>query len=134
MDPLTAFAAAGNALQFVQLGIDIISKTMEYSRGGGHNEFQALRDCVQRLSVSNAHLLQSVESNTSHDPPPGPARALHAASLDCLRVSREVASALDKLGFTKPHTLWSSGQSHSIAYIQSFVFLALRWMLHRDLY
>lgn len=115
MDPLTAFAAAGNALQFVQLGIDIIGKTIEYSSGGGHNEFHALRECVQRLSVSNAHLLQSMEADASQTPPPGPARALHAANIECLRVARKVANALDELGFNRPHTLWNSGQSHSFA-------------------
>ncbi|KIW69033.1 hypothetical protein PV04_04937 [Phialophora macrospora] len=108
MDPITIFAVAGNALQFVQLGVDIVSKTIEYSHGGGHSEFQALRDCLQRLSVSNAHLQKSMELNAAHRLPPGPARALHAANVECMRVSNDIATALDKLGFNKPHSVWSS--------------------------
>ncbi len=113
VDPLTTFAAAGNALQFVQLGIEIIGKTIQYSRGGGHNEFQALRSCVQRLSVLNAHVQHSMESNATQPHPPGPARALQAANLECLRISRDMTVVLEKLGFNKPHTVWSSCESTS---------------------
>ncbi|KIW27934.1 uncharacterized protein PV07_07630 [Cladophialophora immunda] len=108
VDPLTTFAAAGNALQFVQLGIDLIGKTIDYSQGGGNNSFQALRDCVQRLSVSSAHLQRSMESNASQPLNPGPARALHRANLECLRVSQQFTAILDKLGLNRPHSLWSS--------------------------
>ncbi|OAL39757.1 hypothetical protein AYO20_01154 [Fonsecaea nubica] len=111
VDPLTTFAAAGNALQFVSLGIDLVRKTIDYANGGGNNYFESLKDCVQRLSVSSAHLQTSMESSASQLLPPGPARGLHRANLECLKVSQEFTATLDKLGLNRRHSLWKSGES-----------------------
>ncbi|KIY03185.1 uncharacterized protein Z520_01652 [Fonsecaea multimorphosa CBS 102226] len=113
VDPLTTFAAAGNALQFVQLGVDLLRKTIEYSHGGGNSNFQTLQDCAQRLSVSSARLQRSMESGASQLLHPGPARALRRANLECLRLSRELTAILNQLGFNRPHSLWSSEDGRS---------------------
>jgi hypothetical protein len=54
--PFTTFAAAGNTLQFAELGTKIIQKTIHYAKSGGSKEHQALQDVVQSLITSNAHL------------------------------------------------------------------------------
>ncbi|KAH0845847.1 hypothetical protein FOPE_11040 [Fonsecaea pedrosoi] len=112
VDPLTTFAAAGNALQFVSLGIDLVRKTIDYANGGGNNYFESLKDCVQRLSVSSAHLQTSMESIASQSLPPGPARGLHRANLECLRVSQEFTAMLEKLGLNRRHSLWKSAYAN----------------------
>ncbi|KAH0832653.1 hypothetical protein FOPE_01273 [Fonsecaea pedrosoi] len=108
VDPLTTFAAAGNALQFALLGIDIIKKTAQYSKGGGNAEFETIRDVVQRLAVSSVNLQEAIEARTARYLPPGPARALASANMRCLELSREVTSFLESLGLNKQHTLWAS--------------------------
>ncbi|KIW89428.1 uncharacterized protein Z519_09584 [Cladophialophora bantiana CBS 173.52] len=51
-EPLTTFAAAGNALQFVQLGIDLIRKTIEYSHGGGNIKL-ALKTYIDKPKIDS---------------------------------------------------------------------------------
>lgn len=123
MDPFTAFAAAGNVLQFTQLGINLISKTIEYSNGGGSSEPQALQDVVQRLMASSAHLHQSLQHDVDgayeHAPdgsvrcnkPPGTALALHLANEECLRVSKELFELLDRLKLNRYGSVWRSGKA-----------------------
>ena len=122
MDPFTAFAAAGNVLQFTELGINLIKKTIEYSRDGGSSEHQRLQDVVQRLMVSSAHLHQSLHDEVDEAPElgtnatesyrtkPGPKLALHLANNECLRVSGELCALLSSLKLDKYRSAWRSSK------------------------
>jgi hypothetical protein len=110
MDPLTAFAAAGNVLQFVQLGATLINKSIEYATDGGNSEYQRLQPVVQQLLVSNAHLSDALAQNTTAPiSTPGPARAVQLANLQCLEVSRDFVSFLNESKLTKPGLSWRNG-------------------------
>src|ERR1700742_3571832 len=98
IDPITVFATAGNALQFVQLGLTISAKTIDYSSGGGNNEFDMLQNCVQRLVVASVQLQDSLKATASSTTLPGPTRALYSANSECLRVSKELTGLLQNLG------------------------------------
>jgi hypothetical protein len=120
VDPFTAFAAAGNALQFAELGVKLISKTIEYSSCGGSQEHQALQNVVQQLMASTAHLQESMNTYASQ-PQPGPARALHRANIECLRVSKEFYDLLNELKLNRYGTMWRSGELSSVLrYIYHF--------------
>jgi hypothetical protein len=72
MDPFSAFAAAGNVLQFVQFGIGLVHKSVSYIQDGGDLEHQALQGMLQQLLVSNDHLRQSLETESDLKHTPGP--------------------------------------------------------------
>lgn len=109
IDPLTAFSAAGNALQFAELGVKVVLKTIDYANGGGDIEYQRLQDLAQQLTASNAHLHATLTEAAAQPLPPGPARALYYANEECLKVAREFLEVLNALKFNRTRSLWKSG-------------------------
>jgi hypothetical protein len=110
VDPFTAFSAAGNVLQFAELGAKFIREAVHYANSGGSDHHQAIQDIVQSLSVSNAHLQSHLETDAAVLDKPGPARALFRANQDCLRVSNELTKLLDKLRPKGSRSLWRNGE------------------------
>ena len=121
VDPLTAFAAAGNALQFVILGVELVGKAIDYSHGGGSKEYQALKDLSQRLVISTAHLQASMESNATAGLPDGPARSLYLANEECLGICENFIRFIDGLGLNRPKNIWKSGESNQGFHKHGFV-------------
>ena len=111
MDPLTAFAAAGNVLQFVQLAATTVDKFVKYVQNGGDLEHQRLQAIVQQLLVSNDHLRQSLEAEVTSSVPPGPRRALYHANQQCLEISREFVEFLDETKLTRSKNPWKISES-----------------------
>ena len=97
-DPLTIFAAVSKALQFVHLGIGLVTTTIEYSQGGGCNQYQALKGLVQLLIVSNAYLQGVDDIQCCPWAAPDPARALYSVKLECLRVGNDFIRLVDTSG------------------------------------
>lgn len=111
IDPLTAFSTAASALQFAEFAVKLIRKCIEYSAGGGSHEHQALQDLIQQLTVSNAHLHASLDRSRVNRQSHGPARALHLANEECLKISHEIYRLLDGLKLNRSCTMWRSGKS-----------------------
>jgi hypothetical protein len=110
MDPLTVFAAAGNVLQFVQLGATLISEIIDYASDGGSSEYEKIQPVVQQLLVSNAHLSDALAQNsTLPTGAPGPAKAAEQANKQCLEISRGFINFLHCSKLTKPGLSWRSG-------------------------
>lgn len=110
VDPLTVFAAAGNALQFAEFAIKVVKKTIEYSTEGGSSEHQELQDVVQRLLATSAGLQNSI-GQSSQLLPPGPIRALYTANKECMKVSKEAFDLLEELKLNRYGTFWRSSKS-----------------------
>ena len=109
-DPFTIFAAAGNALQFAEVGAKLIRKTIEYAKIGSAKEHRELQDVTQRLIASNAHLEDLLEIEAADITAPGPARALKQANQECLSTSQELVALLGELKLNKSRSVWKSGE------------------------
>ncbi|KAK5050401.1 hypothetical protein LTR84_003682 [Exophiala bonariae] len=96
MDPISAFAVAGNALQFVQLGTNIVVEASTYVRKGGSVEQQKLQDLTQQFFTSTEHLRQHLENDLDQLAGPGYKRALYLANRQCLDLSSDFIKFLDR--------------------------------------
>ena len=114
VDPFTALSAAGNTLQFAELGVKIIRKTIQYADGGGSNQHQALQDVVQNLLASNAHLDGLLKGTAAELVQPGPSWALRKANDECLRLAQELVALLQRLKLNRSGTMWNSGTQNSL--------------------
>ena len=122
MDPLTAFAAAGNVLQFVQLGVTFIGKVIEHVSEGGQSEYENIHGIVQQLLVSNAHLSEALAPNLIlSNCAPGPAAALNLANQRCLKISKDFVHFLNHSQLTKPGQSWRSSMSALLPSFRSLV-------------
>lgn len=109
-DPFTALAAAGNVLQFAELGTEFIQKAIHYAQSGCSKEHQALQDVTQNLIASNAHLQELLKDNSADYAQPGPGRALYRANMECLTISQELVHLLETLKLNRSGSMWNSGK------------------------
>ena len=97
IDPLTGFAVAGNALQFADLLVKLISKTCSIYRStdGLEDEYTYLRTTAQ--NVRNCNLLLDEFSKDLSAQQGHAAQALLDANNACLAVTTEVVSFIEKV-------------------------------------
>lgn len=109
VDPLSAFGAAVNILQCIEVGSKLVQQAAEYSAFGGSHEQNTLRKMTQQLIVSNSHLQTYLEAHGPTKTAPGPNCALYLANQECLRVSKEFLDLLEELKLTGYVSTWRSG-------------------------
>jgi hypothetical protein len=98
-DPLTAFAAAGNVLQFLELGTKIVSKAYKYHKAadGALSAHIELGQLTANLIELNLALDQSLAQSASSNTVSTAQDRLRDANQHCLRLSREFISEVDNL-------------------------------------
>jgi hypothetical protein len=102
LDPVTAFALAGNVLQFLQVGSQFTTKAFAILRSGSNGlaELRELRQVTVELQLS---LEQLKKPSKVVQAPPGSAYTatetrLSSLSIGCLGLAKELVTTLDKIG------------------------------------
>lgn len=107
-EPLTIFAAAGNALQFIELGVKLTRSVVEYSRAadGLPAEHHDLLKVVTMLHSTCEQLEAPACDSTSRRKELQ--KAIESMNQECLRISKDFVSIVDSLKVEGTPTAWKS--------------------------
>lgn len=102
LDPVTAFAVAGNVLQFLQLGSQFAVRATAIclARGSGLTQLRELRQLTVELQISLQQLERQSEDTQISSGLSMTASEARVTSLstDCSKLAQELVMTLDKIG------------------------------------
>lgn len=109
LDPLTAIALAGNVVQFVQMGCQLVANTHEiYTSHAG-----ALKEDLE-TEVVTTRILQSIEElengrqQAGSYPKTSTERRLVEIAEACTEIAKDILTRLEKLKLRESKSVWAS--------------------------
>ena len=109
LEPLTAISLAGNVVQFVQFGYNLVAKTHEiYTSRSGE-----LKEDLETETVTT-RILQSIEDLESSRKHAGSCsdtfieRRLVEIAEACTEIAKDILRRLERLRFKESRTIWAS--------------------------
>ena len=96
LDPVTAFGVAGNVIQFVEFGSNIVSKARQIKANGQLLEISKLEEFTTVLDDLNSRL-QNYPPSSTVSTGPGWEIGILQASEGCQKVSAKLSKLLEKM-------------------------------------
>jgi hypothetical protein len=104
LDPISALGLAANVVQFIDLGLKVVSKGQQIyqSQSGLALNFQDLRSIADDVHLVSGQIKRSLESTSRTGLRSPEDQALESLSNECLKAARELNGTLDTFTLERP--------------------------------